>query len=364
MSVFTTVTPGQLAAWLRNYSIGTLTRLEGIAAGIENTNYYVTTTHGRYVLTLFEKLKPGELPFYLDLMAHLARHGIPSPQPIANLGNEYLGELNGRPAAIVTCVPGRDLQKVGAGHCATIGGLLAQMHLAGASYHAEMPNPRGARWWRAAMPNVLPFLDARAAALLQEEVRFQALYRCEDLPRGVIHADLFRDNVLWDGERVGGIIDFYFACNGALLYDVAIAVNDWCIADNSAPASSEQGSRLRDANVRESGAAPSSAGVASVSGVTSPKGAPVPPSDGALDRKRTTALLAAYHRVRPFTAIERGAWPVMLRAGALRFWISRLYDLYLPRPGVLTHAKDPREVQRVLEHHVACEAELRSLFVP
>lgn len=317
MSVFTTVTSEQLSAWLRNYSIGTLTRLEGIAAGIENTNYYVTTTHGRYVLTLFEKLKAGELPFYLNLMAHLARHGIPSPQPIANLGNEYLGELNGRPAAIVTCVPGRDLQQVGAGHCATIGGLLAQMHLAGASYHAEMPNPRGARWWRAAMPNVLPFLDARAAALLQEEVRFQALYRCEDLPRGVIHADLFRDNVLWDGERVGGIIDFYFACNDALLYDVAIAINDWCIADNSA-----------------------------------------------LDPGRTAALLAAYHRVRPFTAIERGAWPVLLRAGALRFWISRLYDLYLPRPGVLTHAKDPREVQRVLEHHVACEAELRSLFVP
>ncbi len=317
MSVFTTVAPEQLSAWLGNYSIGTLTRLEGIAAGIENTNYYVTTTHGRYVLTLFEKLKPGELPFYLELMAHLARHGIPSPQPIASLGNEYLGELNGRPAAIVTCVPGRDLQQVDAGHCATIGELLAQMHLAGASYRAEMPNPRGARWWRAAMPNVLPFLDARAAALLQEEVRFQALYRGEDLPRGVIHADLFRDNVLWDGERVGGIIDFYFACNDALLYDVAIAVNDWCIEDNAA-----------------------------------------------LDRKRTTALLAAYHRVRPFTAIERGAWPVLLRAGALRFWISRLYDLYLPRPGLLTHAKDPREVQRVLEHHVACEAELRSLFVP
>jgi len=317
MSVFTTVTPEQLSAWLSNYSIGTLTRLEGIAAGIENTNYYVTTTHGRYVLTLFEKLKAGELPFYLNLMAHLARHGIPSPQPIANLGNEYLGELNGRPAAIVTCVPGRDLQRVDAGHCATIGGLLAQMHLAGASYRAEMPNPRGARWWRAAMPNVLPFLDQHAAALLQEEVRFQALYRCEDLPRGVIHADLFRDNVLWDGERVGGIIDFYFACNDALLYDVAIAVNDWC-------------------------------GTAG----------------GTLDPGRTMALLAAYHRVRPFTAIERGAWPVLLRAGALRFWISRLYDLYLPRPGLLTHAKDPREVQRVLEHHVACEAELRSLFVP
>jgi len=317
MSVFTTVTPEQLSAWLKNYSIGTLTRLEGIAAGIENTNYYVTTTHGRYVLTLFEKLEAHDLPFYLNLMAHLARHGIPSPQPIASLGNEYLGALNGRPAAIVTCAPGCDLQQVDTEHCATIGGLLAEMHLAGASYRAEMPNPRGAKWWRAAMPEVLPFLDQRAAALLQEEVRFQALYRCEDLPHGVIHADLFRDNVLWDGDRVGGIIDFYFACTGALLYDVAIAVNDWCGT-----------------------------------------------SAGAIDPGRTTALLAAYHRVRPFTAIERGAWPVMLRAGALRFWLSRLYDLYLPRPGLLTHAKDPQPVQRVLEHHVACEAELRSLFVP
>ncbi len=317
MSVFTTVTPEQLSAWLKNYSIGTLIALEGIAAGIENTNYFVTTTHGRYVLTLFEKLTARELPFYLNLMAHLSRHGIPSPQPIANLGNEYLGALNGRPASIVTSVPGTDLKQVNAGHCAAIGALLAEMHLAGASFRAEMPNPRGPKWWKAAMPKVLPFLDAHAAALLKEEVRFQSLYRFEDLPRGVIHADLFRDNVLWDGGRVGGIIDFYFACNDVLLYDVAVAVNDWCIT-----------------------------------------------ADAVLDRERTTALLKAYHGVRPFNAIERGAWPVMLRAGALRFWISRLYDLHLPRPGLLTHAKDPRHIQRLLEQHVAREAELRQLFVP
>jgi len=317
MSVFTTVTPEQLSAWLKHYSIGTLIELEGIAAGIENTNYFVTTTHGRYVLTLFEQLKAGELPFYLNLMAHLARHGIPCPQPIAGLDNEYLGELNGKPAGIVTCVPGADLKQVYAADCATIGALLAEMHLAGASYRAEMPNPRGPKWWKAALPKVLPFLDAHAAALLREEVRFQALYRFEDLPRGVIHADMFRDNVLWDSGRVGGIIDFYFACSDVLLYDVAVAANDWCIT-----------------------------------------------ADAVLDRGRTTALLGAYHKVRPFTPIERGAWPVMLRAGALRFWVSRLYDLHLPRPGLLTHAKDPGQFQRILEQHVARETGLRQLFVP
>ena len=316
MSVFTPVTPEQLSAWIKHYSIGALTHLEGIAAGIENTNYFVTTTQGRYVLTLFEKLRDGELPFYLNLMAHLARHGIPCPQPIANLDNEYLGTLNGKPASIVTCVPGTDLKQVNAEQCATIGALLAEMHLAGASYRAEMPNPRGPSWWKTALPKVLPFLDPNAAALLKEEVRFQSLYRFEDLPRGVIHADLFRDNVLWDGARVGGIIDFYFACRDVLLYDVAIAVNDWCIT-----------------------------------------------ADATLDSQRTRALLGAYQRVRACTAVERGAWPAMLRAAALRFWVSRLYDLHLPRPGLLVHAKDPQHFRRILEQHGARESGLRELFV-
>ncbi len=316
MSVFTVVTPEQLAAWLKHYSIGSLTHLEGIAAGIENTNYFVTTTHGRYVLTLFEKLKAGELPFYMNLMAHLARHGIPCPQPIAKLDNEFLGALNGKPASIVTCVPGAALESAAAHQCAAIGELLAQMHLAGLSYAATMPNPRGAHWWTAAMPQVAPFLDARAAAMLGAEVRFQSQHHAGDLPRGAIHADLFRDNVLWRGAQVGGIIDFYFACTDALLYDVAIAVNDWCLASASA-----------------------------------------------LDEERTRALLNAYHGVRPFTCGERDAWPAMLRAGALRFWVSRLYDFHLPRPGALVHAKDPANFQHLLEQHVAREAEHKQMFV-
>ncbi len=316
MSVFTVVTPEQLSARLKNYSIGTLTELAGIAAGIENTNYFVTTTHGRYVLTLFEKLKAHELPFYINLMAHLAQHGIPCPQPIAGLDGQFLGELNGKPACIVTCVPGADLQTVNEQQCAIIGRLLAQMHLAALNYAATMPNPRGPRWWTAAMREVAPFLDARAAALLAAEVRSQSAHRHDDLPRGAIHADLFRDNVLWDGARVGGIIDFYFACTDALLYDVAITINDWCCLP-----------------------------------------------DSTIDAPRARALIGAYHGVRPFTASEREAWPVMLRAGALRFWVSRLYDLHLPRPGALVHAKDPAHFQRLLEQQLARDAELREMMV-
>ena len=306
MSVFTTVTPEQLADWLKHYAIGKLTGLEGIAAGIENTNYFVDTSQGRYVLTLFEKLKAHELPFYLNLQDHLAQQGVPSPRPVRDRAGGILGELNGKPAALVAFLPGKDVAAPSPAHCARAGELLAAIHAAGASYAASMENPRGPRWWSAVMPEILPFLDGRDAALLEDEVRFQARHRAADLPRGAIHADLFRDNVLFDDGRVSGVIDFYFACTDALLYDVAIAVNDWCVAQ-----------------------------------------------DGALDAARAQALLGAYRGRRAFTAAERAAWPVMLRAGALRFWVSRLYDFHLPRPGELTHAKDPGHFRRILAHHVA-----------
>lgn len=306
MSVFTTVTREQLGVWLTQYSVGTLTALEGIPAGIENTNYFVTTGGGRYVLTLFEKLTARDLPFYLDLQDHLAGKGIPCPRPVPNHAGGFLGHLNGKPAALVSFLPGKDISMPTAGHCAQVGAMLGNIHTAGASYAVRMENPRGPRWWNSVMPDIVPFLGPEDVALLTGEVRFQSRHRRQELPRGAIHADLFRDNVLFEDGRLSGVIDFYFACTDALLYDVAITVNDWCVRE-----------------------------------------------DGRLDAGRAAALLDAYGRVRPFTAAERDAWPVMLRAGALRFWTSRLYDFYLPRPGELTHAKDPGHFRRILAGHVA-----------
>lgn len=301
MSVFTPVSEADLAQWLRNYSLGELKVSEPIEAGIENTNYFVTTTQGRYVLTLFERLPAEELPFYLQLMAHLARHGIPCPAPIADLSDRYLGVLNGKPAALVTRLPGRSLEEPHPAHCAELGALLARMHLAGRSYSAFLENPRGPKWWRLAARDVAPFLDDAKRKLLEAELAFQAEQRFPDLPRGPVHADLFRDNTLWEDGRISGVVDFYFAGVDCFLYDVAVCANDWCL-------------------------------------------------DGAgLQAERLRAFLGAYNAVRPFTAHERAAWLAMLRAAALRFWLSRLYDLYLPRPGMLVHAHDPEHFRRILE---------------
>jgi homoserine kinase type II len=309
MSVFTRVTAEELSAWLRDYAVGSLVELKGITAGIENTNYYVTTTRGRYVLTLFEKLTERELPFYLHLLAHLARHGIPCPAPVANRAGAFLSRLNGKPATLVSCLPGIPVVAPSARHCALIGRVLAQMHLAGRSYPLHLDNPRGPAWWKETAPKVQPFLNAARRTLLESELACQSEQLREALPGGPIHADLFRDNALWDGAagsldapQLGGVIDFWFAGVDCWLFDVAVTVNDWCVRP-----------------------------------------------DGEMDADRATALLAAYSAVRPFSAEERAAWPMMLRAGALRFWLSRLYDFYLPRPGELTHAHDPEHFRRILE---------------
>ena len=304
MSVFTPVSEAQLADWLKRYSVGSLALLEPIASGIENTNYFVTTTQGAYVLTLFEKLGARELPFYLNLMAHLARHGIPCPAPIADLADQYLGELNGKPAALVTRLPGKSVARPGREQCAQLGALLARMHLAGRSYSGYLENPRGPRWWRDTTPQVRPFLDQERRELLDAEMAFQAQHRYTDLPRGPVHGDLFRDNAIFDAGRLCGVFDFYFAGVDVLLFDVAVCANDWCLID--------------------------------------------PAADRRFEPALVNVLLTEYAAVRPFAPVEREAWPALLRAAALRFWLSRLFDFHLPRPGELVHAHDPEHFRNIL----------------
>jgi homoserine kinase type II len=227
---------------------------------------------------------------------------------VADRHNRFLGELNGKPACIVSRLSGKSVTQPDAAQCAAVGAMLGQMHVAGQSFGEQMPNPRGSAWRFQASQQVKKFLSPQDAALLDSEVELHAKNTPDGLPRGVIHADLFRDNVLMEGGRVGGLIDFYFACSGDLLYDVAITVNDWCMG-----------------------------------------------AEGRLDAERTRALLDAYNGARPFTAQEADAWPQALRLAALRFWISRLYDLHLPRDGELVNAHDPEQFKRILQNHIATQ---------
>jgi len=306
MSVYTTVTADELDAWLTRYATGGLVDFAPIATGIENTNYFVTTSKARYVLTLYERLPAVELPFYLNLMAHLARAGVPVPAPEPDRTGALFSLLNGKPAGLVARVDGEATLVPTTGNCAAAGDALARLHVASSSYRTRLTNRRGPGWWRQAARAVRPFVTPAQNDLLSAEIRFQTGFGRSKLPKGAIHGDMFCDNVLFSGDRVAGIIDFGFAATDYFAYDLAIAVNDWCVHD-----------------------------------------------DGSLDGARVRAFVGAYDAARPLTADEREQWPALLRAAALRFWLSRLYDLHLPRPGELTHAHDPLPFERILRDRVA-----------
>ena len=311
MAVFTPVSPPEASALLRQRGLGALQSLRGIEGGIENTNYFVSCEAGEYVLTLFERLTAEQLPFYLHLMKHLASAGIPVPDPQADAEGRILHSVCGKPAAVVNRLSGRSQLAPQAVHCAAVGDMLARMHLAGRSFERVQPNLRALPWWNDTAPVVLPYLNAAQAELLQSELAWQnqlaqsAVYAT--LPRGPVHADLFRDNVMFDGEVLTGFFDFYFAGVDSWLFDMAVAMNDWCIDL----------------------------------------------STGAHDAERANALLRGYQRVRPLSVPEQSLLPDMARAGALRFWISRLWDYHLPRDAALLTPHDPTHFERVLRQRVA-----------
>ena len=306
MAVYTEISLDQAQKLFDELSIGQLTALKGCSGGVENTNYFATTTQGEYVLTIFERLSFEQLPFYLQLMRHLALKGIPVPKPEANAENQILFSLANKPAAVVNKLIGQSQLQPSAVHCSACGNALAQLHLAGVDYELEQANLRSLSWWNETVPVILPYLQSKEQELLQSELAFQnhiaqsAAYQA--LPRGPIHADLFRDNAMFDGNQLSGFFDFYFAGTDTWLFDLAVTINDWCI---DLPT-------------------------------------------GALDLARTKAMLDAYQAVRPLTLAERQLLPAMLRAGALRFWISRLWDFYLPRQASMLQPHDPTHFERVL----------------
>ena len=314
MAVFTEVSESTAQELLSQLRLGELVELKGIQGGIENTNYFLTSTEGEFVLTLFERLSHAQLPFYLYLMKHLAQGGIPVPDPVSGPDGDILLTVEEKPAAVVNRLRGKSELNPTTVHCAAVGQMMARMHLAGADFNRLQPNLRGLNWWNDTVPVVLPHLTTEQTQLIQSELAFQnhiaASSTFAALPRGPVHADLFRDNVMFDGDEesleLTGFFDFYFAGVDTWLFDVAVCLNDWCIHH----------------------------------------------PDGTHDADKAQAFLTAYQSVRPFTAAERQLLNPMLRAGALRFWTSRLWDYHLPREASMLKPHDPTHFERVLRQRV------------
>jgi homoserine kinase type II len=307
MAVFTEVSFDTAAALLARLNLGRLTELRGITAGIENTNYFADTDRGRFVLTVFERLTFEQLPFYLGLMQHLAQQGIPVPEPHADGSGEILHTLEGKPAAVVDRLLGTHHLQPSVGDVQQLGAMLARMHLAGQSFPLQQPNLRGLAWWGATVPQVRPFLSREQDALICTELAHQQEVASRDdfaaLPRGPIHADLFRDNVMFHEGRLSAFFDFYFAGVDTWVFDLAVCLNDWCIELET----------------------------------------------GQWALERAQALLRAYETVRPLQAAERRLLPSLLRGAALRFWTSRLWDFHLPREASMLKPHDPTHFERVLQ---------------
>lgn len=310
MSVYTIIEQSSLENFLQHYDAGSLSSYQGISEGIENTNYFVDTSDGRFVLTIFEQHSFEEMQYFLSLMHHLADHGVPSADPVPDRNGDYLRTFEGKPIALVQRLSGGSISTPGVDHCRQLGDAMGRMHKAGLEFSRRQQNPRGPAWNHKTAHKVMPKLEPAEQSMLQDELAFQSDLRDAGIPRGVVHADLFRDNALWDtdadgNDRFSGIIDFYYSCDDILLYDLAITANDWCIND-----------------------------------------------DYSLDQDRVTALLASYHQHRPLTSSEQDYWPAMLRAGALRFWLSRLHDMHFPRPGEIVTQHNPDVFRAILADRV------------
>ena len=320
MSVYTPVSEAELIDFIAQYDVGELVSYHGISAGIENTNYFVDTTKGSYVLTLFEHHSIDELDYFLDLMALLSDSNVPTAKPIKQIAGNILSIFNGKPASLVTRLKGGtlDKQETTFAQCEAIGNALAKMHLVSNKFsHIRQPD-RGVTWRKSMGQQLLKnqLLNTADKQLLKQELNYQQNVNFDVLPHGVIHADLFRDNAMFEGDELSGIIDLYYACNDNFLFDMAVVVNDWCCR-----------------------------------------------AEGGVNEKKLSIFLNAYHAIRPLEKVEKDYWFVSLRAAALRFWLSRLKDKLEPREGELTQSKDPDEFKHKLQSLIASRDIIESYWV-
>lgn len=308
MAVYTDITEDDLRNFLTHYDVGSLTSYKGIAEGVENSNFLLHTTKDPLILTLYEKrVEKSDLPFFLGLMQHLAARGLSCPLPLPRNDGELLGELSGRPAALISFLEGMWLRKPEAKHCREVGKALAAMHLAGEGFEIKRPNALSVEGWKVLWDKSEDRADEVEKGLKDEirpEIDYLAAHWPKDLPAGVIHADLFQDNVFFLGDELSGLIDFYFACNDLLAYDVSICLNAWCFE-----------------------------------------------KDGAYNVTKGKALLEGYRAVRPLSEAELEALPLLARGSALRFFLTRLYDWLTTPEGALVVKKDPLEYLRKLRFH-------------
>ena len=315
MSVYTNVLPHELNEFLENYSLGQLQQFAGISNGIENTNYFVTTSKGQYVLTIFEQLTLDDLPYFLELMAFFSEANIPTAHPIADKRNEYIRILNGKPAALVKRLNGVSIDIANVKQCQEIGIQMAKMHLSSKQFKFSREASRNEDWRIQTSKLVMQKLNKDEQALLNQELNYIKTTKVGHLYTSVIHADLFRDNVLFIDDELTGIIDFYYAYNGFSIYDLAVTVNDWCTS-----------------------------------------------GDINRDKENIVAFLTAYQTIRYIEKNERNAWVYVLRLAALRFWLSRLQDKYFPRNGEITHTKDPDRFKAIIEDHFNNQDEIMSIW--
>lgn len=304
MSVYTLITQPELEEFLCTYDLGELISFEGISAGIENTNYFVDTTAGRFVLTIFEHHTVEELAYFMEIMAFMAHHDIPAAQPAKTRNGLYVTLLKGKPASLVARLTGSGVEQPTLAQCKVMGEQLARFHAASATFQGFRANDRDLAWMQHTFQTLSAQLANDDIELITQELAFQSGYDFSTLPQGVIHADLFCDNALFEDDKLTGIIDLYYACNGAFLYDIAVMVNEWA--------------RL--------------------------------PSHQ-LDAEKMAVILMAYQQIRPFTQLENDYWQAALRLGALRFFLSRLKDKVMPREGELTQIKNPLVFKALLAYH-------------